>query len=155
MLLSNPSLNFRPPVRLLQARSGLTMPSTYKSVSLMNVSTKSLSRACLGLALVLFLSACDSRASRAQAAFYKYQAASNAGNLADARRALLELVAANEDVDEKTYDRIPTVVGAPERVSRMGDGEAHPPGTLRTPGDQIRLAAGPRDPRLGRLAVER
>ena len=64
----------------------------------MNVSTKSLSRACLGLALVLFLSACDSRASRAQAAFDKYQAASNAGNLADARRALLALVAANEDV---------------------------------------------------------
>jgi len=60
----------------------------------MNVPTKSLSRACVGLALVFFLASCDSRASRAQAAFDKYQAASNAGNLPDARRALLELVAA-------------------------------------------------------------
>ena len=64
----------------------------------MNVPPKALSRAVLGLALALFLAACDTRASRSQAAFNKYQAASNAGDLVAARRALLELVAADEDV---------------------------------------------------------
>lgn len=64
----------------------------------MNVPMKTLSRIALGVTLVLFLAACDSRASRSQAAFNKYQAASNAGDLMGARRALLELVAADEDV---------------------------------------------------------
>ncbi|MCA1653838.1 MAG: tetratricopeptide repeat protein [Sphingomonadales bacterium] len=46
----------------------------------------------------LFLAGCDSRASRAEAAFNNYQAAMAAGDLQGGRMALLKLVAANEDV---------------------------------------------------------
>ena len=64
----------------------------------MNVPTTGRRIAAAALAAVLFLSACDSRASRAAAAFDNYQAASAAGDLPRSREALLALVAANEDV---------------------------------------------------------
>lgn len=64
----------------------------------MNVPTKRLSRACTVLILGIFLTSCDSRASRSEAALRKYQAASAAGDMLGARTALLGLVAVNEDV---------------------------------------------------------
>lgn len=63
----------------------------------MNVPTKRLRSGYALAALALFLPGCDSRASRAAAAFNQYQAAAAAGDLAGQRTALLALVAANED----------------------------------------------------------
>ncbi len=64
----------------------------------MNVPTKRLPLAGVALAVAILLCGCDTRASRAEAAFNRYQAAMGAGDLLSARIALLALVAANEDV---------------------------------------------------------